>query len=318
LAIGSRGWVNQLVTNALMIPLCMVVGDELRNRASQMPFPEQDHALEARFLDRPNESLRVRIAVRCTERRPNDSHTFVFNEFQYATAPLAMAIADQFASLYQDAINRIRQVAHGLHDERFIWVRVESCHTNAPRLQLENEQRGVRHQSASGLELGREKSATTRADQCARGNVRQLLGRSQLGGTPSAFRMLAIVDRATRWPTFFSPLNARVDPARILCPHPHDQTPNLGEHSRSAWSPPGVRPFPRNQFPMPSKNRVRRDERRHLSEDSASEPLPEHRKTPTLLIVQLQPPSGQLCFQRAILLAKERDHIALLPLEPSE
>ena len=55
---------------------------------------------------------------------------------------------------------------------------------------------------------------------------------------------------------------------------------------------------------MPSKNRVRRDERRHLPEDSASEPLPEHRETPTLLIAQLQAASGQLCFQRAILLAK--------------
>src|SRR4029453_11868032 len=110
------------------------------------------------------------------------------------------------------------------------------------------------------------------------------------------------------------PLNARVAPARILCRHPQDQAPNLGEHARSTSSPPGVRPFPRTQLAMPAKNCVRRDERPHLSEDSASEPLPEHRETPALLIVQLQPAFGQLCFQRAILLAKERDHIALLPL----
>jgi len=58
--------------------------------------------------------------------------------------------------------------------------------------------------------------------------------------------------------------------------------------------------------------------RRHLSEDRASEPVPEHRETPTLLIVQLQPASGQLLLQRAILLAKERDHVALLALEPSK
>jgi hypothetical protein len=69
---------------------------------------------------------------------------------------------------------------------------------------------------------------------------------------------------------------------------------------------------------MPSKNRVWRDERRHLSEDSASEPLPEDRETPALLIVQLQLASGQLRLQRAILLAKERDHVALLALEPSK
>ena len=48
------------------------------------------------------------------------------------------------------------------------------------------------------------KSAAIRAGQCARRNVRQIIGRSRLGGMPSAFRMLAIVDRATRWPTFFS------------------------------------------------------------------------------------------------------------------
>ena len=48
------------------------------------------------------------------------------------------------------------------------------------------------------------KSAAIRAGQCAWRNVRQVIGRSRLGGMPSAFRMLAIVDRATRWPTFFS------------------------------------------------------------------------------------------------------------------
>jgi hypothetical protein len=45
---------------------------------------------------------------------------------------------------------------------------------------------------------------------------------------------------------------------------------------------------------------------------------PSDRETPALLIVQLQPASGQLRFQRAILLAKERDHVALLALEPSK
>jgi hypothetical protein len=49
-----------------------------------------------------------------------------------------------------------------------------------------------------------------------------------------------------------------------------------------------------------------------------SQALPERRETAPLRIVQLQPAPGQLCLQRAILLAKERDHITLLALEPSE
>jgi hypothetical protein len=47
LAFGSLERLNQLVTDALMIPLRMVVGDELGNRVSKMSLPEQDDALEA-------------------------------------------------------------------------------------------------------------------------------------------------------------------------------------------------------------------------------------------------------------------------------
>ena len=46
-------------------------------------------------------------------------------------------------------------------------------------------------------------------------------------------------------------------------------------------------------------------------------PLPKHREAPPLRIISLQSAAGQLCFQRAILLAKERDDIGLLTLEPS-
>jgi len=68
---------------------------------------------------------------------------------------------------------------------------------------------------------------------------------------------------------------------------------------------------------MPSKNRLRCDERRHPSQNAASKSLPEHREPPPLGIVQLHPPSRKLGLQCAILLAKERDHVALLALEPS-
>ena len=72
------------------------------------------------------------------------------------TAPLPIAIADQYASVRQDAINRIRQVAHGLSDEGFIRVR-GAGHMDAPRRQLENEQGVLRHRSARGPDLRRER-----------------------------------------------------------------------------------------------------------------------------------------------------------------
>jgi hypothetical protein len=55
-AIGSLERLNQLVTDALMVPLSMVVGNELGNRASKMSLPEQNHALEA--LVATNNSVR--------------------------------------------------------------------------------------------------------------------------------------------------------------------------------------------------------------------------------------------------------------------
>ena len=68
---------------------------------------------------------------------------------------------------------------------------------------------------------------------------------------------------------------------------------------------------------MPSKNRIGRDERRHLTQCGVAEPLPQHREISPLRIVGPQPASGQLCCQRPILLAKERDRITLLAVEPS-
>jgi hypothetical protein len=56
----SREWLNQLVSDALMVSLDMVVSDELGYRPTKMPFPQQDHPIKALFLDRPNESLHAR------------------------------------------------------------------------------------------------------------------------------------------------------------------------------------------------------------------------------------------------------------------
>jgi len=47
------------------------------------------------------------------------------------------------------------------------------------------------------------KSASRSADQCARTNVRQAIGRCRLGGTPCSLRIRAIVDRPPSWPRFF-------------------------------------------------------------------------------------------------------------------
>jgi len=54
------GAVNQGVLQTLMIPLALLVFDELGHRSSEMPFPQWDHPVETLFLDRSHKPLIVR------------------------------------------------------------------------------------------------------------------------------------------------------------------------------------------------------------------------------------------------------------------
>ena len=46
-----------------MVSFAMVVGHELDDRATKMSLPQQNYAIEALLLDRPNEPFRVGIGV---------------------------------------------------------------------------------------------------------------------------------------------------------------------------------------------------------------------------------------------------------------
>ena len=48
----------------LVIPFVVVVRDELADSATQRAFADQDHALEAGFLDGAHEARRVGVQVR--------------------------------------------------------------------------------------------------------------------------------------------------------------------------------------------------------------------------------------------------------------
>ena len=58
-----RDGEEQLVAEALMIPFMMVVLDELANRSAQRVLAHKNQSVQARFLDRSHEALRVRIEI---------------------------------------------------------------------------------------------------------------------------------------------------------------------------------------------------------------------------------------------------------------
>jgi hypothetical protein len=126
-------------------------------------------------------------------------------------------------------------------------------------------------------------------------NVCHVIGRSRLGGIPCSFRIFAIVDRATRWPTFLSAPWIRVEPqVGLSVAHPDGETADFGLHAGSARPRPHVGPLPGNQLAVPPQDRVRRDDRRDVREDPSAETLPDDGEPATFVVAQPHAPAVQL------------------------
>jgi hypothetical protein len=66
--------LDELVPDALMIPLSVIVVHELPHQAPKVPLPHRYDSIEAFCLDRPDKALRVRVAVGRSGRRANHSN----------------------------------------------------------------------------------------------------------------------------------------------------------------------------------------------------------------------------------------------------
>jgi hypothetical protein len=70
-----RHSVDQFVAEPLMIAFAVVVDHDLRERMPQVPLTDRDETIQALFFDRPDESLRMRVAIRRAKRSLDHSHT---------------------------------------------------------------------------------------------------------------------------------------------------------------------------------------------------------------------------------------------------
>ena len=115
--------IDQLVIKSLVVSFAMVVCDEVDERPPEVTFTERDDAIQAFLFDRADEPLRMRVAVWCPERCPDDADARCREETFDAKAPLAITIADQHAMRVEASVGVLRQVTHGLDEEGFIWMR---------------------------------------------------------------------------------------------------------------------------------------------------------------------------------------------------
>ena len=94
----------------------------------------------------------------------------------------------------------------------------------------------------------------------------------------------------------------RVAPSRILLRHPPDQLADLVENFATRRSLPGVSPFPDDELPMPSEQRVRRDDCRDLAQRRTAQAVGAGGKFPPVVIGEPETPTAQLPPQHPILL----------------
>ena len=58
-----------------MIPFTVVMVDELRNGPAKVALAERNHLVEALLFDGADEALRVRVRIRCRNRRQHDANS---------------------------------------------------------------------------------------------------------------------------------------------------------------------------------------------------------------------------------------------------
>jgi hypothetical protein len=73
--------LDERVPQALMIPLAVVMRDELHHRSSEVPFAERNHPVETFLLDRPHEPFRIGVRVQSLIRRLHHTNSRLAEPF---------------------------------------------------------------------------------------------------------------------------------------------------------------------------------------------------------------------------------------------
>ena len=100
--------------------------------------------------------------------------------------------------------------------------------------------------------------------------------------------------------------------------HPHDESPDLRQHARTPAPPARVRPFPRDQLPMPPQNRVGRDDHGDLVQPATAQPVPTHGQLTPLVIAQPHAPPMELAPEDAILFDQIGQGLLLAMIQPAD
>jgi hypothetical protein len=112
-------------------------------------------------------------------------------------------------------------------------------------------------------------------------------------------------------------LNPRIAPRPVFLGHAHHELPDLGKDTATAGLLPRRRPLARHQLPVPSQQRVRRDDRREVMQGLPTEPVGSHGEAPPVSGRQPQATPTDLFPQETILFDQIGERLSLPAIEPA-
>ena len=139
-----------------MIPLAMIVLDELRDDVPEVPLTDWNEAIETFFLDRPDESLGVGVRVGRALGDQHHADTCVPEPPPDIMAPFPIPIADQDLRSAHDTRLRHRQRPDDLLHEQRVRMRRGSEDLHAAGREINDKDGVVRDETLPRPDFCRE------------------------------------------------------------------------------------------------------------------------------------------------------------------
>jgi len=134
----------------------MIVLRELSDRAPERPFPDENQAVQARFLGRSYEAFGVRVQIRGMRGEAYRLHARGGQCLTKCLTEERVPIVQQEALPAQSAIDRIGDLATALRDPCAVRPGHDASNVDAPRGQFHDEEDSVTSQPRPGPHVNRE------------------------------------------------------------------------------------------------------------------------------------------------------------------
>src|SRR5215831_1720633 len=99
---------DESVVQSLMVPLHMIMCNEMPNSVPERIFTKENHLLQTTFFDRPDKTFRIRIQIRRSRRQFDGLDAGIREDAQKLPRIQWISIVDEIALSRQEPIHGIR------------------------------------------------------------------------------------------------------------------------------------------------------------------------------------------------------------------